>query len=125
MAENAENNENNEKDDHLLEEEDRDTVQIGSVRDTTLQKIEDYVDEKPEAQKKLPSYRIVFSVWNTMIGSSIVSIPYNVYQAGIIPTIFIGLLYGYICYLTCSVVVRLGGKSDDFAEIVYNYSNYF
>ena len=125
MAENAENNENNEKDDHLLEEEeDRDTVQIGSVRDTTLQKIEDYVDEKPEAQKKLPSYRIVFSVWNTMIGSSIVSIPYNVYQAGIIPTIFIGLLYGYICYLTCSVVVRLGGKSDDFAEIVYNYLYY-
>ena len=111
--------------DLLLVEEERDSdVKMGRITDTTYQKIENLKDSQQPIQKKLHSYQTVFSVWNTMIGSSILSIPYNVYCAGIIPTIIIGLLYGYICFLTCSVVVKLGGKEEDFAKIVYNYFYY-
>ena len=113
--------------DNLLRDEDSEnnsTVQMGRVTETTLEKIEDLTEQKIPDSKKISSFQTVFSIWNTMIGSSIVSIPYNVYYAGIIPTICIGLLYGFICYLTCSVVVRLGGKEEDFAVVVYNYFYY-
>ena len=102
--------------DLLLVEEERDSdVKLGRITDTTYQKIEDSKGTQQSPQKKISSYQTVFSVWNTMIGSSILSIPYNVYCAGIIPTIIIGLLYGFICFLTCSVVVKLGGKEKDFS----------
>jgi len=111
--------------DLLLVEEERDSdVKLGRITDTTYQKIEDSKGTQQSPQKKISSYQTVFSVWNTMIGSSILSIPYNVYCAGIIPTIIIGLLYGFICFLTCSVVVKLGGKEKDFSIIVYNYFYY-
>ena len=99
-------------------------IKLGRVTDITLQKINDLKQSNQPVQKKISSYQTIFSIWNTMIGSSIVSIPYNVYCAGIIPTIFIGLLYGFICYLTCAVVVKLGGKEEDFAMVVYNYFYY-
>ena len=110
-----------EKDEDIIRES---NVKMGRVTDTTLEKIEELKESQTTEQKKLSSFQIVFSIWNTMIGSSIVSIPYNVYCTGIIPTIFIGLLYGFICYLTCAVVVRLGGKEEEFAVIVYKYFYY-
>ena len=108
---------------NLISEEGRDTVKLDTMRDASINKLQKLIDEQP-VSKKNSSFQTVFSIWNTMIGSSIVSIPYNVYYAGIIPTIFLGLLYGFVCYLTCAVVVRLGGKEDDFAVIVYNYLLY-
>lgn len=108
--------EGNEKDEDLIRES---NVKMGRVTDNTLEKIENMKEPEESQTKKISSLQTVFSVWNTMIGSSIVSIPYNVYCTGIIPTVFIGLLYGFICYLTCSVVVRLGGKEEDFAVVVY------
>ena len=116
-----------EDDDQLLKDEDLDKdseVIIERVTKNELEKIENLANEPIPDSKKVSSFQIVFSIWNTMIGSSIVSIPYNVYNAGIIPTIIMGLLYGYICFLTCSVVVRLGGKEEDFAVVVYNYFYY-
>ena len=113
--------EGNEKDEDLIRES---NVKMGRVTDNTLEKIENMKEPEESQTKKISSLQTVFSVWNTMIGSSIVSIPYNVYCTGIIPTVFIGLLYGFICYLTCSVVVRLGGKEEDFAVVVYNYFFY-
>ena len=112
-------------DDNLLEEgsEEGEVVAMNRVTENTLEKIKE-LEKPPKDEKKISSIQTVFSIWNTMIGSSIVSIPYNVYYTGIIPTVCIGLLYGFICYLTCSVVVRLGGKEEDFAVIVYNYFYY-
>ena len=111
--------------DNVTSEDGRDTVKLDIMRDQTIQKIEHLIGEQPDSDKKKnSSFQTVFSIWNTMIGSTMVSIPYSVYYAGIIPTIFIGFLYGFVCYLTCAVVVRLGGKEDDFAVIVYNYLFY-
>ena len=113
------------KEENLISEEERDTVKLDIMRDQTVNKIENLIKEQPDSEKKKnSSLQTVFSIWNTMIGSTMVSIPFNVYYAGILPTIFLGLLYGFVCYLTCAVIIRLGGKEDDFAVIVYNYLSY-
>ena len=98
-------------------------VKLSRITDTTLEKINN-LEESKNISKKISSIQTIFSVWNTMIGSTVLTIPYSVYCAGIIPTIFIGLLYGFVCYLTSAVIVRLAGKEEDFAVIVYNYFYY-
>lgn len=116
--EDLEDNKNETK--NLLENEEN----SGNYSDVKLERISATTEQKIEGGKKVSSIQTIFSIWNTMIGSSIVSIPYNVYNAGIIPTVIIGLLYGFICYFTCSIVVKLGGKEEEFANVVYNYFNY-
>ena len=65
-----------------------------------------------------------------MIGSSIVSLPANVRDAGIIPTIgnffivnflVLVLLFFFICWYTCNVVVKTGGKDNDYSDTVERY----
>ncbi len=118
MKENTDNNNENKDDkENLIEyssdrEEDPKFKSVGS---NFLENMED--------KKKRGSIQVVFSLWNTMIGSSIVSIPFNVYRAGIIPTVVVGLIYGYICYYTCSIVVRLSGKEEEFGNVVFCYFN--
>ncbi len=120
---NDEINSGNMKEEKLVEKDNlrESDVELERISEQTLEKIKKI---KEGDSKKVSSLQTIFSVWNTMIGSSIVSIPYNVYCAGIIPTVIIGLVYGFICYFTCSIVVKLGGKEDEFANIVYNYFNY-
>ena len=102
--------EGNENENDLIRES---NVKMERIIDNTLEKIENLKEGEESGTKKLSSIQIVFSVWNTMI-----------YYTGIIPTILIGFLYGFICYLNCSVVVRLGGKEEEFFKVVYNYFFY-
>jgi hypothetical protein len=44
-------------------------------------------DFKEDGPRKNKSWVTILSVWNTMIGSSIVSFPYCAMNAGIIPTV--------------------------------------
>ena len=118
MSENEDNNENKLNEEKLI------GSSSGADSDVHIERVTTNTLEKIKEVKKVSSIQTIFSIWNTMIGSSIVSIPYNVYHAGIIPTVIIGLLYGYICYFTCSIVVRLGGKEEEYAKVVYNYFNY-
>ena len=70
---------------------------------------------------KASSIVTILSVWNTMIGSSSVAIPYCVSRAGIIPTIILGVIFMFVCFYTCRVVVKTGGKDSDYANTVYRY----
>ena len=116
--------ENSEKQEKMLDEQNNreSDIRLERVSDNLIENAQNENNESDS--KKVSSFQTILSIWNTMIGSSIVSIPYNVYYAGIIPTIIIGLLYGFICYFTCSIVVKLGGKEEEFAKVVYNYFNY-
>lgn len=107
------------KDENLIEDEPsrESIVELGRISENTQKNIEG-------DGKKVSSIQTIFSIWNTMIGSTTVSIPYNVYLAGIVPTIFIGLLYGFICYFTCSIYVKLSGNDEEFANIVFSYFHY-
>ena len=75
-------------------------------------------DEEP---KKVNSFSTILSIWNTMIGSSTVSLPYNVYNSGIIPAIFLSVIYGLICFYTCKVYIDLGSKHPDFCITIEKY----
>ncbi|XP_044000166.1 sodium-coupled neutral amino acid transporter 9 [Gambusia affinis] len=56
-----------------------------------------------EQAAKNPSIVTIFAIWNTMMGTSILSIPWGIKQAGftlgIIILIFTGLLMLYCCYI--------------------------
>ena len=124
MAEKDKNeNEDNNKKEKLVEDPERESdIKLDRITDNTLVKIEE-IKNGPHP-KKVNSIQTILSIWNTMIGSTLLSLPYNVYNAGIIPTIIIGLLYGFICYFTCYIVVKLGAKEEEYANIVYNYFDY-
>ena len=98
-------------------------VEIERITDNTLKKINTTSsnEDEEDSNKKVSSIRTIFSIWNTMIGSSIVSIPYNVYNAGIIPTVILGLLFGFICFFTCNLYIKLSGNEKDFANVVSKY----
>ena len=69
--------------------------------DVTDIEIHENTSDTNKEEKKVGSFNTIFSVWNTMIGSSTVSLPYNVYSAGIIPTIIISIIYGLINFYIC------------------------
>ncbi|XP_041667500.1 sodium-coupled neutral amino acid transporter 9 [Cheilinus undulatus] len=56
-----------------------------------------------DSSSKNPSIITIFAIWNTMMGTSILSIPWGIKQAGftfgILILIFIGLLMLYCCYI--------------------------
>jgi sodium-coupled neutral amino acid transporter 9 len=78
-------------------------------------------NEELSSTKKNRSLVTTLSVWNTMIGSGIVSIPYYSRYAGIIPTIILNIVFGLICYYTCQVIVKTGGKDNDYSDTVHRY----
>lgn len=78
-----------------------------------------------------PSIVTILSIWNTMIGSSTVTMPNCVANAGLIPTIRItsllfnlivfNMIFVSICYYTCRIVVKTGGNDTDYANTVQRY----
>eukprot|EP00743_Colponemidia_sp_Colp-15_P001756 GILK01001917.1.p1 GENE.GILK01001917.1~~GILK01001917.1.p1 ORF type:complete len:450 (+),score=81.79 GILK01001917.1:80-1429(+) len=65
-----------------------------------------------------PSIVTVFSIWNTMIGSSLVSIPWAVTEAGLVLGIFMIVAMAGIAYYTCWLTVKYGYRYDDFTDAV-------
>lgn len=119
-------NGNNDQKEELINsktERESDTSNVKlDISDNTLVQIKEMEDESHS--KKVSSIQTIFSIWNTMIGSTIVSLPNASYEAGIIPTIIICLVYGFICYYTCYIVVKLGGKEEEYANVVFIYFDY-
>ena len=76
-----------------------------------------------EEPKKVNSFTTILSIWNSMIGSSVVTQPNNVYYAGIIPSIFLSIIYGLISFYTCKIYVDYGSKEPDFSVIIERYLN--
>ena len=127
LIENIKENHNTDSKNTDIDETNRSSdVQLGRVSDATLEKINNVKPNQDEedSHKKVGSIHTIFSIWNTMIGSSIVSIPYNVYNAGIIPTVVLGLSFGFICFFTCSLYIKLSDNEKDFANVVSKYFKY-
>ena len=89
----------------------------------------EYIIEGEESQKeeikKVNSFNTILSIWNSMIGSSTVVLPYNVYKSGIIPAIFLSIIYGFICFYTCKIYCDFGEKDPDFSITVEKYFSVF
>jgi sodium-coupled neutral amino acid transporter 9 len=76
---------------------------------------------KESADKKHSSLATIFSVWNTMVGSSLLTVPWAFSNSGIVLGIFISFVTFVIAYYTCSLYIRLGKNDSDFADTVYKY----
>ena len=65
------------------------------LRDPIFSNKEKIIEEKPDdkSTKKVNSLGTVLSIGNSMIGSSIVTLPYNVYKTGIIPAITLNIIW--------------------------------
>ena len=85
------------------------------------EKIIEENETKKEEHKKVNSFTTILSIWNSMIGSSTVTIPYYVYKAGIIPAIFLCIIYGIICFYTCKIYVDFGMNEPDFSITIEKY----
>ena len=89
----------------------------------------EYIIEGEESQKeeikKVNSFHTILSIWNSMIGSSTVVLPYNVYKSGIIPAIFLSIIYGFICFYTCKIYCDFGEKDPDFSITIEKYFSVF
>ena len=79
------------------------------------------VENQDEEIKKVNSFNTILSIWNSMIGSSTVVLPYNVYNSGIIPAIFLSIIYGFICFYTCKIYCDFGVTDPDFSITVEKY----
>lgn len=71
--------------------------------------------------KKHGSLSTIFSVWNTMIGSSMLTIPWAFSNSGIVLGIIISLITFIIAFYTCYLYIKLAGTDEDFSDTVYKY----
>lgn len=63
---------------------------------------------------KQSSIMTIFSVWNTMMGSGLLALPWGFSEAGIGGGIAIVLLVGLLSWYTCWLVIKYGMKYDEF-----------
>eukprot|EP00004_Rigifila_ramosa_P020871 TRINITY_DN5474_c0_g1_i1.p1 TRINITY_DN5474_c0_g1~~TRINITY_DN5474_c0_g1_i1.p1 ORF type:complete len:498 (+),score=122.02 TRINITY_DN5474_c0_g1_i1:160-1494(+) len=72
--------------------------------------------------EKQSSLTTIFSIWNTMIGSTLLTMPWGYAQAGLIGGVGSVFFLGAISYYTCALVVDDGAAvSDDFIETCRYY----
>lgn len=64
---------------------------------------------------------IIFSCWNTMAGSAIVSLPWAYQTAGLINGVLISLTSFLISYYTCTLVIDTAKKDADYLFTLKKY----
>lgn len=73
--------------------------------------------------KKQSSLVTIFSIWNTMIGSSLLTMPYAIMETGWVLSFFVMALMCGLCCYTCVLILRydqgngINGKIVEFTEI--------
>jgi sodium-coupled neutral amino acid transporter 9 len=55
---------------------------------------------------KVGSIATIFSIWNTMVGSTLLAIPWGFRQSGIVLGCIVFFIVGFISYYTCCLVVK-------------------
>ncbi|XP_041825461.1 sodium-coupled neutral amino acid transporter 9 [Melanotaenia boesemani] len=85
-----------------------------------------------EHASKNPSIITIFAIWNTMMGTSILSIPWGIKQAGftlgIIILVFTGLLMLYCCYIVLKSPKQITCKNTsdwEFPDVCRHYFGKF
>ncbi|EDQ89189.1 uncharacterized protein MONBRDRAFT_32391 [Monosiga brevicollis MX1] len=69
----------------------------------------------------------ILSMWNTMMGSSVLTMPWAIDQAGFGLGIFAMILMATVSYYTCTIVLsagqggRINGEDVEFAEVVLRF----
>lgn len=74
-----------------------------------------------EAGEKSNSFVIVFSIWNTMIGTAIVSLPWAFQQAGMALSICICFSSYLVSFYTCKLIIDVTKRDADFCITLRRY----
>ena len=78
-----------------------------------------YNEDGTESQ--LSSSIIIFSCWNTMAGSAIVSLPWAFQTAGITLGLIISLTNFLLSYYTCYLLIETTKKDKDYTFTLKKY----
>lgn len=78
-------------------------------------------DAEAPGDGKQSSLMTIFSVWNTMIGSSLMAMPWGFYHAGLIGGITMCLVVGFISWYTCWLILKLSSTHRDLFELCQEY----
>ncbi|CDW86646.1 UNKNOWN [Stylonychia lemnae] len=77
-------------------------------------------------QSKHGSFTIIFSVWNSLLGASLVTIPWAFSNAGLVLGSLIIMLSFAISYYTCWLILKLAkDEEQDFTETLQRYFGKF
>ena len=90
-----------------------------------LSPTENLSTEKSPSEKKQGSIVVIFSAWNTMIGSAVTTLPWAYQQSGLALGLIISLSSCLISYYTCMLVVRMTGDNLDYAITMRKYYGKF
>jgi sodium-coupled neutral amino acid transporter 9 len=62
--------------------------------------------EPPPSTPQAGSVSTIFSIWNTMVGSTLLAMPWGFRQSGIALGVIVFFLVGIISYYTCTLITR-------------------
>jgi len=80
-----------------------------------------------ESDEKQSSLVTIFSIWNTMMGTSLLSIPWAINQAGFTLAIILLILMAGICLYSCYLILKCAeetakrGELLEFSDICKKY----
>eukprot|EP00033_Pygsuia_biforma_P004141 GCRY01004544.1.p1 GENE.GCRY01004544.1~~GCRY01004544.1.p1 ORF type:complete len:517 (-),score=42.56 GCRY01004544.1:247-1797(-) len=74
---------------------------------------------------KATSIQTIFNVWVTMMGTSLLSMPWGFSVAGWGMGSFLICFIGFCCYYTCHMVLKCSEGFDDFGDAVRHYLGKF
>jgi len=74
-----------------------------------------------EEQKKSSSLVIVFSCWNTMVGSALTSLPWAFQASGLVLGIVVSFVSFLISFYTCSLIIKTAKTDSDYIFTLKKY----
>ena len=78
-------------------------------------------DESEPEDPKQSDIKLIFSIWNTMMGSSMLALPWGFSESGLGMGLFLIFILGALTCYTCVLIVRHGKDSADFFYLCNDY----
>jgi amino acid permease len=63
----------------------------------------------------------IFTCWNTMVGSGIVSLPWTFQESGFLLGLIICIVSLFVSYRTCILMIRVAGNDKNYFDTLYKY----
>ena len=109
---------------HYADEKGRESFLLPPLvrQQTILPIIGAQIDKDGQQVGKSSSMVIIFSCWNTMVGSAMVSLPWAFSESGIVLGILISFTSFIISYYTCALIIITAKEDKDY---VFTLKKYF
>lgn len=75
----------------------------------------------PRPDEKASSMIIIFSVWKTMIGTAVVTLPWTFQQSGLVLGIIFCFTSFIISFYTCKLIIDMAGNDADYSDTLRKF----